>query len=154
MTRASFLAAIVAGILVLPVLADDAMKPVDLSTANADFALTMPAPEGATVKDDIGDVDVLAGDGFQIVVHSSESDIAAAKKEITANTINKLKQFTTDEADTLVYESEVMGKSEFHFLTNVKVGDKTYGIEDNKGPSYTADQVKMMVASAKGLAAK
>jgi hypothetical protein len=127
---------------------------VDLSKASTDFALTVQAPSGATAKDDFGDVDVLAGDGFQIVVHSSAKDIAAAKNDITGNTMNKLKQFITDTEDTLVYESEVAGQSEFHFLINAKVGDKTYGVEDNKGPRYTQEQVEAMVKSTKTLAAK
>jgi hypothetical protein len=155
MKRSIFLTAVAAAMLtVLPALADDAPVTVDLSTANKDFALTMPAPAGATAKDDFGDVDVNSGDGFQVVVHSSAKDIAAAKKDIKENTLNKLKQFITETDDTLVYESTVAGQSEFHFVLNVKVGDKTYGIEDNKGPRYTQEQVEAMVKSAKALAAK
>ncbi len=155
MKRSAFLLAVGAGLLcVLPTRAEDASDKVDLSKANADFALTMPAPSGATVKDDFGDVDVNAGDGFQVVVHSSAKDIKAAKKDITDNTMNKLKKFITDTDDTLVYESEVAGQSEFHFVCNVKVGEKTYGIEDNKGPRYTNDQIDTMVKDAKDLKAK
>ena len=36
----------------------------------------------------------------------------------------------------------------------VQVGDKTYGVEDNKGPRYTQEQVEAMMKSAKALAAK
>jgi hypothetical protein len=154
MKRTSLIAAAFAGMLAIPAFADDALPRLDLSTANAVFAITIPAPAGATAKDDYGDVDALSGDGFQIVVHPNAKDIAQAKKEITANTVNKLKRFITETDDTLVYESEVAGQSEFHFALNVKVGDKTYGVEDNKGPRYSEDQINEMVKSAKAIAAK
>jgi hypothetical protein len=153
-TARLFATAALGGLLAIPAFADEALPRLDLSTANSAFAVTIPAPTGATAKDDFGDVDALAGDGFQIVVHASAKDLAQAKKEITSNSVNKLKRFITETVDTLVYESEVAGQSEFHFALNVKVGDKIYGVEDNKGPRYSEDQIKAMVKSAKAIAAK
>jgi hypothetical protein len=154
MNTTRLFAAAIAGLLAIPAFADDALPRLDLSTANAAFAITIPAPIGATAKDDFGDVDALAGDGFQIIVHSNAKDPAQAKHEITSNTANKLKRFITETDDTLVYESEVAGQSEFHFALNVNFGAKTYGVEDNKGPRYSEDQINAMVKAAKAIAAK
>ena len=89
------------------------------------FPLLMQAPEGATAADDFGDVLVKKGVNFQIEVSSNAKDIESLKKEIKANTLNKLKSFLVDTPDALLYESTVMGKSEFHFAANVKAGGTT-----------------------------
>jgi len=58
-------------------------------------------------------------------------------------------------AGEVVYaESAVAGQSEFHFVANVTVGDKTFSAEDNKGPTYSQADVEQMLASFKTLAAK
>ncbi|MDQ7780470.1 MAG: hypothetical protein RDV41_12310 [Planctomycetota bacterium] len=125
---------------------------LDLEAAG--LPLVIDAPKGATAKDDFGAVLVAKGAGFQIEFHEGDCDIAGRKKEIEENTINKLKKFHTETADTLLYESEVMGKAEFHFLTLVKVGDKTCYAEDVKGPVYTKADVESMLKSAQSARAK
>ncbi|MCX6559506.1 MAG: hypothetical protein NTZ26_03230 [Candidatus Aminicenantes bacterium] len=110
---------------------------LDLSKASASFPVIMQAPEGVTAADDFGDVLVKKGANFQVAVSSSAKDIESLKKEIKANPMNKLKAFLVDTADALLYESTVMGKSEFHFAANVKVEATTFGAEDAKGPVYT-----------------
>jgi hypothetical protein len=115
--------------------AGEKLVPIDLSKASASFPVVMMAPEGATAADDFGNVLVKKVPAFQVEVSSSAKDIAALKKEITANTLNKLKKFYVETADALLYESTLMGKSEFHFVANVKVGTSTFGAEDTKAPS-------------------
>ena len=127
---------------------------LDLSKANASFPVIMMAPEGATAADDFGAVLAKKGAIFQVEVSSSAKDIAALKKEIQANTLNKLKKFYVDTADTLLYESTLMGKSEFHFVANVKVGSSTYGAEDTKGPVYTKADAELMLKCFQTLKAK
>ena len=127
---------------------------IDLSKASESFPVTMMAPEGATAADDFGDILVKKLPGFQVVVSSSAKDIAALKKEIQANTLNKLKKFYVDTADALLYESTLMGKSEFHFVANVKAGSATYGAEDTKGPVYTKADAELMLKCFQTLKAK
>jgi|GEM_PF-1491736 len=127
---------------------------IDLSKASSSFPVTMMAPEGATAADDFGDILVKKLPGFQVVVSSSAKDIAALKKEIQANTLNKLKKFYVDTADALLYETTVMGKSEFHFAANVKAGATTYGAEDTKGPVYTKADAELMLKCFQTLKAK
>jgi hypothetical protein len=115
--------------------------------------LTVQAPEGATVKKAY-DVEVTKGDGFGLQISAGAGDMPALKKEITGNDVNKLKRFVTDTATEMVYESEVMGKTQFHFHANVKVGDKEYRCEDIKGGvDKTQAQIEAMLASCKTLAA-
>jgi len=130
------------------------LAPIDLSKASASFAVVMMAPEGATAAEDFGTVLVKKGAIFQVEVSKSAKDIADLKKEILANTLNKLKKFYVDTADALVYESTLMGKSEFHFVANVKVGTSTYGAEDTKGPVYSKANVELMLKCFQTLKAK
>jgi hypothetical protein len=130
------------------------LVPIDLSKASASFPVVMTAPEGATAADDFGAVLVKKGVNFQVEVSSSAKDIAALKKEIMANTLNKLKKFYVETADSLLYESTLMGKSEFHFVANVKVGNSIYGAEDTKGPVFTKADAELMLTCFQTLTAK
>jgi hypothetical protein len=134
--------------------ADVKLVSVDLSKASASFPVVMMAPEEATAADDFGTALVKKGAIFQVEVSWSAKDIAALKKEILANTLNKLKKFYVETADALLYESTLMGKSEFHFVANVKVGNSTYGAEDTKGPVYTKANVELMLKCFQTLKAK
>jgi hypothetical protein len=134
--------------------ADMKLVSVDLSKAAASFPVVMMAPEGAAAAEDFGTVLVKKGAVFQVEVSSSAKDIAALKKEILANTLNKLKKFYVETADALLYESTLMGKSEFHFLANMKAGNSTYGAEDTKGPVYAKANVELMLKCFQTLKAK
>jgi len=127
---------------------------LDLSKASDSFPVMMQAPEGATAADDFGNILVKKGGNFQVEVSSSAKDIAGLKKEIKANTLNKFKSFLVETADALLYESTVMGKSEFHFVANVKAGGTTYGAEDTKGPVYTKADAELMLKCFQTLTAK
>ena len=127
---------------------------LDLSKASASFPVVMMAPEGATAADDFGNVLVKKAAAFQVEVSSSAKDIAALKKEIAANTLNKLKKFYIETADALLYESTLMGKSEFHFVANVKVGTSIFGAEDTKGPVYTKANAEQMLKCFQTLKSK
>jgi hypothetical protein len=120
---------------------------LDLAKAYAEVPVTIMAPAGATAAESFGVVEVRKGDGFQLQVSTEESNgLAALKKEHEANTMNKLKRFVVDTPEAIFYESEVMGRSEFHFAAYVKLAeDKFVYCEDNKGPTYTEEQVKAML---------
>ncbi|MSP62918.1 MAG: hypothetical protein EXR72_21805 [Myxococcales bacterium] len=113
-----------------------AAGPLDVSSAGDDWkGFTLAAPAGATAKGGLLGLEVKQGDGFHLEMSTGKSDLAARKKEIQGNDINKLKRFLTDSKDALVYETEVMGTSEFHFAAHVKAGGKDFHCEDSKGPS-------------------
>ena len=120
---------------------------LDLAKAYEDVPVTITAPEGATAKEAFGVVEVRAGDGFQLQVSTEDSNgLAALKAEHQANTMNKLKRFVQDTPEVIFYESEIMGRAEFHFAAYVKLSDEKFVYcEDNKGPTYTEAQVKAML---------
>jgi hypothetical protein len=131
------------------------LAPLDLSKANADYPFTMDAPTDAKAKDGILGVEISNGSSFQVELGDAK-DFAALKKEIAANKLNQLKKFHTESKDVLIYESQISGQpnTEFHFLANVKVGDKTIGVEDGKGGTYTQAQVELMVKCVQSLKGK
>ena len=76
------------------------------------------------------------------------------QKEIKANTLNKFKSFLVDTPAAFLYESTLMGKSEFHFVANVKASGTTFGAEDTKGPIYTKADAELMLKCFQTLTAK
>jgi hypothetical protein len=129
------------------------VKLAKLSLEEAEIEATLEAPEGAKAADEFGAVVVSAGESFQLQVNGSATDLAARKKEIEGNTVNKLKAFVTDTPTELVYETEVMGKPEFHFVANVELDGAKYHCEDKKGQAFTKADVDAMLAACKSLKA-
>jgi hypothetical protein len=125
----------------------------DLSPAGA--AATMKAPQGAKVEEQFGAVEVaLADHTFHVEIHGGKADLTERKAEIAENELNKLKGYVVDEAGAVLYESEVMGKNEFHLLVNVDGGEAGWACEDAKGPSYTRAQAQTMFDACKSITAK
>jgi hypothetical protein len=125
----------------------------DLSPAGIEA--TMQAPEGATVKEAFGSAEVATADNsFHLEIGTDKADMAARKAEIDGNDINKLKRYVIDEPDGILYESVVMGKSEFHLLVNAEGGESGFECQDSKGPSYTEAQAQAMFKACKTLAPK
>jgi len=129
------------------------MVELDASSAGEAYAgWKLMAPEGAVAKEDFGALAVKAGDGFQLEVNSGAIDMAARKKEIESNDVNKLKRYVSDTPDAIVYESDVgMGPTQFHFLASVKVGDEEFSCENTKGPVYTQAQIEAMLESCRSI---
>ncbi len=134
--------------------AEPKLVPLDLSKASASFPVIMQAPEGATAADDFGNILVKKGANFQVEIGSSPKDMESLKKEIKANTLNRLKSFLVETPAALLYESTLMGKSEFHFAANVKAGGTTFGAEDTKGPVYARADAELMLKCFQTLTAK
>lgn len=128
---------------------------VDLSGVGEDWAgWSVQAPEGATAKESFGAAQITAGTGFDYEIRTDKGDVAAYKKESDANDINKVKRYLVDTPDALLYESEVMGQTEFHFYGNVTVGDKSFNCEDVKGPRHSQADAEAMWKSCQSLAKK
>jgi hypothetical protein len=120
-----------------------------------DLGATIKAPKGARLDTQFLP-QVILGDGqeFAIEITEGAADMTKRKAEIKANDINVLKRYVLDTPEAIIYESSVMG-SEFHFLANVTVGDRTFKVEDVKGaPRFTREQVEKMLECAKTLAAR
>jgi len=126
------------------------LAPLDLSAVDSTVKVIIMAPGGAAVRDDYGAVEIAREPDFQMEFSEEEAvDFLARKKEIEANVINKLKKYHVDKEDTLVYETEIMGKPEFHFVATVKVGETLYLCEDQKGPVFSQEAVSAMLAACR-----
>ncbi len=128
-------------------------KLAELSLEDAGLDAKLQAPEGAKGAEDLGAFTVTAGESFQLQINTGEADLAARKKEIESNPVNKLKSFVTESDTELVYETEVMGKSEFHFVMGVELDGAKYNCEDKKGQAFTKADIDAMVAACKSLKA-
>lgn len=129
------------------------VKLASLVLEDVGLEATVQAPEGAKAADEFGAYVVTAGESFQLQINTSAADLAARKAEIEGNTVNKLKAFVTENETELVYETEVMGKAEFHFVANVELDGAKYNCEDKKGQAFTQADVDAMLAACKSLAA-
>ncbi len=129
------------------------VKLAELSLEDAGLDAKLQAPEGAKASEEFGAYLVQSGEAFQLEIHTNFADLAARKKEIEGNTVNKLKRFVTESETELLYETEVMGKAEFHFIANVELDGAKYNCENKKGPTYTKADIDAMLAACKSLKA-
>ncbi len=126
------------------------LAPLDLSTIDSTVKVIIMAPGGAAARDDYGSIEIASEPDFQMEFSEEDAvDFLARKKEIEANSINRLKKYHVDTADTLIYETEIMGKPEFHFIATVSVADVLYLCEDQKGPVFSQAAVATMLASCR-----
>ena len=126
------------------------LSPLDLSTVDSTVKVILMAPAGAAARDDYGSIEIAKEPDFQMEFSEEEAvDFLARKKEIEGNGINKLKKYHVDTADTLIYETEIMGKPEFHFIATVTVGETLYVCEDQKGPVFSQAAVATMLAACR-----
>lgn len=131
------------------------LVPLDLSAVGEDWTgWSVEAPEGATVKESFGAAEIILGDGFQLDLRIDKADVAAYKKETEANDLNKLKGYVLDQPDAILYESEVMNRTEFHLYAGVKSGDVDFTCEDVKGPLHSKADVELMWKTCQSIAKK
>lgn len=138
-----------------PPAAEVKLVPLDLSAVGEDWkGWSVDAPEGATVKESFGNAEIILGEGFQLDINRNKADVAAIKKESAANDINKVKGYVLDQPDVLLYESEVMGQTEFHLYGGVKSGDVDFTCEDVKGPRHSKADAELMWKTCQSIAKK
>ena len=126
------------------------LLPMDLSAIDSTVKVIVMAPAGAVARDDYGSIEITKEPDFQMEFSAEDAvDFLERKKEIEANGINRLKKYHVDTGDTLIYETEIMGKPEFHFLATVKVDAVLYLCEDQKGPVFSREAVAAMLSTCR-----
>lgn len=120
--------------------------------------LTIMAPDSTKGKIEIieqawGATEIKVGKDFQISVEESDGDVALMKSDIAGNDVNKFKRYIKDEPTLLFWESEIT-QPEFHFYTIVKVGEKSYVVQNLKDEMFGEKQIEAMIEAAKSLKAK
>jgi hypothetical protein len=126
---------------------------VDLAAAGDAYkGWTIAAPAGASAKVEFGALVVKAGDGFAIEVRGGAVDLAAKKRAIAADKVNRLVRWVREAPGAVVYESDAgLGAHEFHVLAALSVGGAAWSCEDEKGPIYTEAQAEAMLAACETL---
>lgn len=124
---------------------------VDLDcSAIEGFEILTKAPAGVKAVEQYGSVKISNGAKFQMELNSVfDYSIAAAKKEIEANDINKLKKYVIDEPNGIIYQTEVMGQTQYHFMYFLIGEEESFYFQNVKGPTYDLESTKVMYNAAK-----
>jgi hypothetical protein len=122
---------------------------LDCSTIEG-FEILTKAPAGVKAVEQYGSVKISNGAKFQMELNSVfDYSIAAAKKEIEANDINKLKKYVIDEPNGIIYQTEVMGQTQYHFMYFLIGEEESFYFQNVKGPTYDLESTKVMYNAAK-----
>jgi hypothetical protein len=100
-----------------------------------------------------GDLTIDMGKTFNLVISPSIQSMADMKKDISSNEVNKLKNYIVEEANTILYMSEIVSP-EYHFKHIAVSGKDTFLIMDalnKEGTPYSEAEIKLMLECAKTL---
>jgi hypothetical protein len=102
-----------------------------------------------------GDLTIDMGKTFNLIISPANQTIEEIKKDISANDVNKFKKYIIDEANTLLYETEIVNP-EYHFRYFVSIGKEQMMIADGlnaDGTTYTEAEIKLMLECAQTIKA-
>jgi ABC-type proline/glycine betaine transport system ATPase subunit len=102
-----------------------------------------------------GDLTIDMGKTFNIIVSPANQTIEEIKKDISSNDVNKFKKYIIDEANSLLYETEIVSP-EYHFRYFVSIGKEQMMIADGlnaDGTPYTEAEIKLMLECAQTIKA-
>lgn len=139
-----------------PIVAPEGMHVLDLTKYGKSFAIFVPDTvqnKMTIVEQSYGALDITVGPNFAVSISEQAEDIAAKKKEISEDEVNKLKSFMTDEPTAILWESAIT-EPEFHFIINQKIGNSDYNIQDvrtTEGKPYSKEAIQKMFDSAKNI---
>ena len=130
-------------------IAQTALVDLDCSSIEG-FPVLTKAPAGVKAVEQYGSVKISNGAKFQVELNSVyDYSVATAKKEIEANDINKLKKYVVDEPNGIIYQSEVMGQIQYHFMFFIIGEEESFYFQNVKGPTYDLESTKVMYNAAK-----
>lgn len=123
---------------------------LDLTAYGKPFSLMVPDTTKTrfTINEQVsGALEVRVGDFFGIVINEQACDLELKRNDVVGDEVNKLKTFKESEKNELVWESELAGRQELHFMINKTVGTATYCFEDlrtEEGLAFTPEQTQKM----------
>ena len=139
-----------------PIVAPQGMHVLDLTKYGKSFAIFVPDTvqnKLTIIEQSYGALDISVGPNFAVSISEQAEDIVSKKKEISEDEVNKLKSFVTDEPTAILWESAIT-EPEFHFITNQKIGNSDYNIQDvrtTEGKPYSKEAIQKMFESAKNI---
>jgi hypothetical protein len=123
---------------------------VDCSSVEG-FSFVIKAPSAAKPVEKYGSLYLSDDKKYQIEVGSEEGapSLEKLKAEINGNTMNVLKKYVIDEPAGILYETDVFGTIQYHFVYQLKTADGYFEFVDTKGVNYTLAEAKIMYEAAK-----
>ncbi|MEO8069690.1 MAG: hypothetical protein ABI599_18480 [Flavobacteriales bacterium] len=124
---------------------------VDLSQQDMPLLVNVPetgTPAAAIMNEEMGRVEVRAGDHFGIIVTEMAPDFARLKADLERDMLLK-NTIVQETPDLLVYRSEYPdGAGTFmHFMQVVESGTRTYVVEDLPDGRFNESDAKAMVVA-------
>jgi hypothetical protein len=138
------------------IVAPEGMHALSLNRFGKPFAIFVPdtvANKMEIVEQSNGALDIKVGKSFAISINEQAADIELRKQDLKDDEVNKLKGMLADEANAIMWESEIV-QPEFHFLLNQKIGDRDYSFEDIRDTESNPpgkEAVQKMFDSAKNM---
>ncbi|MUG96146.1 hypothetical protein F7734_28920 [Scytonema sp. UIC 10036] len=123
-----------------------------------DIKLTLMAPKGAKIiKNSWGSIEIYAGKNFQIEIWAFQNEnnmMVEFKKEIENNESNRLQRYLINEANVILYESNVYGHSQYHLRSHKMFGNQLVTCENLKGEFFSESEARLMLKSCLSIAQK
>ena len=138
------------------IIAPQGMHTLNLNRFGKPFAIFVPdtvANKLSIVEQTNGALDIKVGTTFAISINEQAADIEMRKMDIKDDELNKFKNYIADEADAIMWESEIV-QPEFHFLLNQKIGTNDYSFEDirdTESNPFGKDAIQKMFDSSKNI---
>jgi hypothetical protein len=136
------------------VAAPEGMQVYDLSRYGKPFSIFVPDTTKTKIEvteQSTGALEIKAGPNFAIAINEQFGDLNQIRSDLKGDEVNKLKQLLVDEAEALVWESEVV-QPEFHFFVNKKFNNAEYSFEDIKSTEaepFRRDAIERMYDACK-----
>jgi hypothetical protein len=139
--------------------APEGMNILDLTSFGKPFVIFVPDTSTAKlqiIQQSYGPLDIVVGNNFAISINEQAADIELKRKDIKEDEVNRFRSFVVDEPSAILWESQIVSP-EYHFLMNVKVGDRDYSLEDIKNTDaepFGREAIQKMFDSAKNIKEK
>ncbi len=136
------------------------MVALDLTKYGKQFSIFVPdtvAAKLTVTEQQSGALHVIVGKNFRISITEDPGDIELQKTDLKGNDVNVFKSYFVEEPTTLMWESAIFDKSEFHFYSIQKAAGNNYVFEDivsTDGEPLGKEAIQKMLDSVKQIVEK
>jgi hypothetical protein len=133
-----------------------AAAPIDLSSHGLPLLLNLPekqlmggAEPGIVWKDEIGTLEVRAGDHFGLMIREEPGDIPRLKAALDRDLLKK-NTVLKETGDQLLFKSEFPDDPSLvflHFYQVVTTGDRIFVVQDLDGQTFNQQDIERMLAA-------
>ncbi len=121
----------------------DPMVAIDLSPSG--IGASIRGPDGARAKAEGDYVVVEADPDFHMTIHRGPIDVLATKADIVRRWGPAFERYVQDDDKIVIYETQAVGDTRFHFFTWGEVSSLQYHCTSDKRGAETIDAVRRMI---------